>query len=43
MRDGNLLSEGEIQEIASCCLLGLNHLHNCNVIHRVGDKRNGHA
>lgn len=43
MRDGNLLSEGEIQEIASCCLLGLNHLHNCNMIHRVGDKWDDHV
>ena len=42
MRDGNLLSEGEIQEIASCCLLGLN-LHNCNMIHRVGDKWDDHV
>ena len=31
------MSEDELREIASCCLLGLYYLHNCNVMHRVSD------
>ena len=34
---GNRLNESELREIASCCLLGLNYLHNLRIIHRVGN------
>ena len=37
LEHGNRLSEDELREIASCCLLGLYYLHNCNVMHRVSD------
>ena len=29
------MSEDELREVVSCCLLGLGYLHNRNVIHRV--------
>ena len=35
LRSGNRLSEDELREVVSCCLLGLGYLHNRNVIHRV--------
>ena len=35
MRRGNRLTESEIREILSCCLLGLGYLHKKNIIHRV--------
>ena len=37
IRNGNRLTEDELREIASCCLLGLNYLHQHNIIHRVSD------
>ena len=32
---GNHLTEDEIREITSCCLLGLNDIHSRNLIHGV--------
>ena len=32
---GNRLKESELREIASCCLLGLDYLRKCKIIHRV--------
>lgn len=37
IRNGNRLTEEQIREITSCCLLGLNYLHNMNTIHGVCD------
>ena len=34
LRSGNRLSEEELREVVSCCLLGLSYLHNRNVMHR---------
>ena len=34
LRSGNRLSEDELREVVSCCLLGLGYLHNRNVMHR---------
>ena len=34
---GYVLSEDELREIVSCCLLGLDSLHKLNIIHRVSD------
>ena len=31
------LREDELREIASCCLLGLDYLHQHHIIHRVSD------
>ena len=37
VRNGNRLNEDVLREITSCCLLGLNYLHNSNnIVHRVG-------
>lgn len=36
MKMGNRFMEGEIREIASCCLLGLQCLHKKGIINRVG-------
>lgn len=37
IQNGNHLKEDELKEIASCCLLGLNYLHNTKIIaHQVG-------
>lgn len=35
VRNENRLSESELREIASCCLLGLDYLHKRNIIHKV--------
>ena len=35
IRNENRLSESELREIASCCLLGLDYLHKRNIIHKV--------
>ena len=36
MRNANRLNEDELREITSCCLLGLNYLHNTKkIVHRV--------
>ena len=35
MRKGNRLNESELRDIAACCLLGLNYLHNMKIIYRV--------
>ncbi len=36
IRNGNRLNEDELREITSCCLLGLNYLHNTKrIVHRV--------
>ena len=32
---GNYLTEDELREIASCCLLGLDYLHQRHIIHGV--------
>ena len=37
IRNGNCLTEDELREIASCCLLGLDYLHQHHIIHRVSD------
>lgn len=34
-RNGNRLSEEELREVVSCCLLGLCYLHARNIVHRV--------
>ena len=31
------LQEKYLREIASCCLLGMKHLHDHRIIHRVND------
>ena len=35
VRNGNRLTEDELREIITCCLLGLHYLHNRNILHRV--------
>ena len=35
MRNDNGFTESELREIASCCLLGLDHLHKRNLSHSV--------
>ena len=35
LMDGNRFTEDEIREIACCCLLGLEHLHNHDITHGV--------
>ena len=35
LKRGNRLTEEELREIVSCCLLGLSYLHSRNIIHRV--------
>ena len=35
LRKGNRLSEEELREVVSCCLLGLSYLHAKKIIHRV--------
>ena len=36
IRNANRLNENELREITSCCLLGLNYLHNTKkIVHRV--------
>ena len=35
MKRGNRLTEEELREIVSCCLLGLSYLHSRNIMHRV--------
>ena len=43
LHNGNSLSESEIREIVSCCLLGLKYLHSTwKVIHRVVLQRSNH-
>ena len=37
IRNGNCLAEDELREIASCCLLGLDYLHQHHIIHGVSD------
>ena len=36
LRDGKRFTEGELREVVSCILLGLEYLHKKMVIHRVG-------
>ena len=35
VRNNNGFTESELREIASCCLLGLDHLHKRNLSHSV--------
>ena len=35
LESGYVLNEDELREIVSCCLLGLDSLHNMNIVHRV--------
>ncbi len=35
MRNDNGFTESELREIAGCCLLGLDHLHERNLSHSV--------
>ena len=35
LKRGNRLTEEELREIVSCCLLGLSYLHSRNIMHRV--------
>lgn len=37
LKSGNRLSEKELSEVVSCCLLGLSYLHERSVIHGVRD------
>lgn len=37
IKSGVPLTEEELKEIVSCCLLGLHHLHSKKIIHRVID------
>ena len=37
LESGYVLNEDELREIVSCCLLGLDFLHNMNIVHRVSD------
>ena len=35
LTNGNHLIEQELRDVTSCCLLGLDYLHNENIIHSV--------
>ena len=39
LKNGHRLKEEELREIVSCCLLGLQFLHERNVIHGVRDSK----
>ena len=36
MKTGKQFDENELREVATCCLLGINTLHQSKIIHRVG-------
>ena len=38
---GILLNENELRDVTCCCLFALSHVHNNNIIHRVGANADG--